>query len=836
MDTADLSMAKSGFSVTLQFMHPARHSATPHAACRQVAITIFQNDVKALPSQGLGRVVSGLLDRLMRINLIMSAWLGIAWLNPFLQAQVMPVEGGNMPKAAELTGGAAASDAGAATYVIPKETKEQKDARMKWFRDARYGMFIHWGPSSILGTETSWGRKAKRTMDCGPDAAPNGRDEVYDNLYKQFNPVKFNVDEWVKIAKDAGMKYIVFTCKHHDGFNNFHTKYTDYNIANTPFKRDIVKELADACHKAGMRFGVYYSPRDWYQPDYLVDGNKKYLELFHGHLQELLNNYGKVDIIWFDSMGGDWADWDYPKMAEIILKSQPDILSNGRIGVLQPRTKRADYDLNRLNDFQTPEQAIGGFQRNAYWESCTCLVDGQWGYKPDGLLLTKRDVLGMVLYATGGDGNLLLDVAPTPLGNFEERQIKRLKEVGDWLKDYGETIYGTRGGPYKPGYWGVCTLKGDKIFLHCLNFQGDTLVLPALGRKVLASRVLTGGKVKVAQDEKALTVTLNPKYQREYDTIVELTIDGQAFDIKPITVTGSGSLLTRFSEHQNRGKVQVKGNAPAKHWWANPCRAHQMFDDCGLTCWRPDPGTTEASVTLDLEDLATFNEALMDCDGQLDSLEVAVKDGQIWKLIGTFKKPGKQQKLQFPATTAQVIKLTFKTSSPDMFRVWEFQLNGKTKFGNRARGKTAYASSSHEAYPAEKAVDGEFGSFWSTAGGGQPAWITVDLGESMPVEMVLLYPRNVSDKVGYAFPVDFSIQVSEDNQKWIPVVTKTEYTCTDKNKGADRKIPADTVQCFPLPAVVNARYVKIEATKLKDGNQMQFQEIEVFGSKDKLTQ
>ena len=182
-----------------------------------------------------------------------------------------PVEGGNMPKAADVGGGGAALAAAASTYVMPKETREQKDARMKWFQDARYGLFITWGPSSIQGTETSWGRKAKQVMDGRPTPPPNGRDEVYDNLYKQFNPEKFNADEWVRIAKDAGMKYIVFTCKHHDGFCNFHTKYTDYNIANTPFKRDIVKELADACHKGGMRFGVYYSQRDWYQPSYLRD-------------------------------------------------------------------------------------------------------------------------------------------------------------------------------------------------------------------------------------------------------------------------------------------------------------------------------------------------------------------------------------------------------------------------------------------------------------------------------------------------------------------------------------------------------------------------------------
>ena len=246
-----------------------------------------------------------------------------------------------------------------------------------------------------------------------------------------------------------------------------------------------------------------------------------------------------------------------------------------------------------------------------------------------------------------------------------------LSVVADWLKDYGETIYGTRGGPYKPGYWGVCTLKDNKIFLHCLNFEGDTLVLPALGAKVMSSRVLTGGKVKVAQDDKSLTVTLNPKYQQECDTIVELTIDGSAFDIKPIDVPGSGSILTT-----SRGKVTLKSNVPSKHWWHNPCQVHQMFDDCLLTCWRPDPGTTEASVTLDLGKPETISRALIDCEGALDSVEIAVKEGDNWKSLATVDKPGRRQEIMLPATTAQALRLTFKTSTPELFRVWEFQFFG----------------------------------------------------------------------------------------------------------------------------------------------------------------
>ena len=593
---------------------------------------------------------------------------------PSAMAQVKAVEGGNMPKAADVSGPTTGGTGSGGIYVMPKETKEQKDARMKWFRDARYGLFIHWGPSSILGVETSWGRNGKKPMDCGPTAPPNSRDEVYDNLYKQFNPVNFDAGAWVKMARDAGMNYIVFTTKHHDGFCNFHTKHTDYSIASTPFKRDIVKELADACHKAGMRFGEYYSQRDWHHPDYLMDGNKKYLDYFHGQLTELLTGYGKVDMLWFDSQGGDWSDWDYPKMAEVILKNQPDILCNGRLGVLQGRSPRPNYDLSRLGDYQTPEQVIGGFQRDCYWESCACLVDGQWGYKPDGLLLTFREVLGMLLYSAGGDGNLLLDVAPTPLGNFEDRQIARLKEVGDWLKQYGESIYGTRGGPYKPGYWGVSTLNANKIYLHAFAFDGDMLTLPALPAKIVGSKLLTGGEVDVQQTSDALTLKVAPKYQQKADTLIELTIDGNAFDIKPIQVKNPDSLVVGWGKDKKYALVSVKSDAPPKRWWHNPCGPANMFDNCRLTSWVPDPGTTQAVVTLKLEQPTRFKNAVIECDGDLDGLDIAMPEGTNWKPLGAFAKLGGKTKLNLPETTAQTLRLTFKTHKGGEFRVWEFQL------------------------------------------------------------------------------------------------------------------------------------------------------------------
>ena len=182
-------------------------------------------------------------------------------------------------------------------------TPSGADTRMQWWRDARFGMFIHWDMSSVAGMEISWSRKATKPLDVSGHKAGYVKDPVYDNLYKQFNPVKFNATQWVQLAKDAGMKYIVFTAKHHGGFCMWDTKLTDYSIMHAPFKRDVVRELTDACHKAGIRFGLYYSPRDWHHPNYGIGDNRKYHEYIKGQLTELLSNYGQVDVMWFDSYG-----------------------------------------------------------------------------------------------------------------------------------------------------------------------------------------------------------------------------------------------------------------------------------------------------------------------------------------------------------------------------------------------------------------------------------------------------------------------------------------------------------------------------------------------------
>jgi len=390
---------------------------------------------------------------------------------------------------------------------------------MKRWQDMRFGMFIHWGPVSLTAHEIGWSRGSQTPI------------EKYDNLYKEFNPTKFNADEWVSIAKAAGMKYMVLTTKHHDGFCLFATKETDYNIMNSPFKRDVTKELADACRKQGIAFGTYYSVCDWHHPDFPrtspgggVKREKSDLDSYNRYLlaqiKELITNCGPLLTIWNDvpqDFGGRGK-----KTIKMVRELQPDILINDRTG--------------DGGDYGTPEQSIGGFNMKRPWESCmTISRRGQWawGGEKDGVKALAPCLL-MLIRAAGGDGNVLLNVGPRPDGLIDPEQANRLKEMGDWLQKYGESIYATRGGPYKPCKNVVSTRKDNKIFVHILDWPEDTLKLPALPAKIVKSSVLTGGEVNVNQTDAGIEISIPTAARKEIDTIVVLELDQPAIEIEPI--------------------------------------------------------------------------------------------------------------------------------------------------------------------------------------------------------------------------------------------------------------------------------------------------------------
>ncbi len=417
------------------------------------------------------------------------------------------------------------------------ETIEERDARMQWWRDAKFGLFMHWGPSSVAGIEISWARES-HPFD-HPGRHEKMSDETYDQLYKSFNPVKFNADKWMKLAKQAGFKYIVFTAKHHDGFSMYHTELRDYNIANTPFSRDICKELADAAHKYGLKLGWYYSTRDWSHPDYLVGDNKKYNEFYEGQVRELLTNYGEVDIMWFDHTAGTWEDYSIPQLFDMMYELQGDkLLVNNRAARFIKREQGKKYepddpDLKKLvlGDFDTPEQKIGKFQTHRAWESCMTMTrcsresgGGGWSYRPDGTTISYKEAVQTLVHTVVGDGNLLLNVGPLPTGKFPADQVKILKKMGKWLEENGESIYGTRGGPVPNGAWGGMAFKDNRIYVHILNWpeDGSPLVVPAPDEKITGHSGLNVKDPKVKVTAEGLQIDIPLKGRNEIDSIIVL--------------------------------------------------------------------------------------------------------------------------------------------------------------------------------------------------------------------------------------------------------------------------------------------------------------------------
>jgi len=423
------------------------------------------------------------------------------------------------------------------TNSISVETAEQHARRMEWWREARFGLFIHWDISSLAGTEIGWSRGGSKPLDITGHPAGFVEDPHYDNLYKKFNPQKFDAKEWVRLAQAAGMKYIVFTAKHHGGFCMWDTKQTDYSIRHTPFQRDVVKELAAACHAAGLRFGIYYSQRDWHHPDYGVGDNQKYLAYMNAQLKELLTDYGKVDVIWWDSYGkGDLVNfWKIGETFVLVKALQPDIVMNNRLAVLAHYNRQpTPY----LGDFDTPEQQLGKYQDTRPWESCMTVVrvkdGGGWSYRSDGVVCPLTDCLRMLISCATGDGNLLLDVGPDSTGVIPADQAGRLVEIGKWLATNGESIYGTRGGPWKPGQGIGSTRKGNVAYVHILEAKGDTIVLPALPHKIISASMLGGGAIKNEVADGKFILHL-PEKRDPQAIVIKSKLAGSAMDIPAIT-------------------------------------------------------------------------------------------------------------------------------------------------------------------------------------------------------------------------------------------------------------------------------------------------------------
>lgn len=510
-----------------------------------------------------------------------------------------------------------------------KETEGQRQARMKWWREARFGLFVHWGPVSLTGKVISWSRGGERRDGSGTGTIPP---EIYDNLYKHFNPSLFDAKEWVQIVKDTGMKYIVFVTKHHDGFCMWDTKLTDYKITSplSPYGRDIAGELADACHEAGIKLIWYFSLGDWYNPDYYTENHDRFTDYMLGQIRELCTNYGKIHGFWFD-LGYTKMHEDNvgQRVSNLIHHLQSGAIINNRGGI------PGDYD--------TPEGRIGTFQIDRMWESCMTL-GVHWAWKPNDEIKSFEECVYILVNTAGGDGNLLLNVGPMPDGRIEPRQVECLKEVGAWMEKYGQSIYGTRGGPFMPGDYGSSTHKDNRVYLHVLNWDDQSISLPPIGKKVINSFLLTGGKEKVKQTSDEILVTVNKRYQKNPDTIVVLELDGPACEVSPV-ITAFGSLAF--------GK---KSTASSNEENYSPDNA---FDGDDKTSWTAEAGVKQGWLEVDLGKTRTVAQAIIyeTYPGRIKEFELQYKAADKWKILYSGIGLGAQAVIRFKPVQAQHVRL-----------------------------------------------------------------------------------------------------------------------------------------------------------------------------------
>jgi len=428
--------------------------------------------------------------------------------------------------------------------VAQNDTNKQLKQTKEFFREAKFGMFVHWGVYSALGGEYQGKEYASEWIQLHARI----KADDYEKIAHSFNPVSFNPDKWMKLAKQAGMKYIVFTTKHHDGFCMFQSKYTDYNIVDyTSYKKDIVKMLSEACKKNDIKLGLYYSIVDWHHPEFPAAYSQlynfhgrpnpkadinKYADYQYNQLKELMTNYGPVSFAWFDG-GGGFKKVDRYKLLKgdsiikMIRELQPGCMINDRIG------SKADYG--------TPEQTTPGNIQDQAFETCMTMNDN-WGYaKNDNHWKSTQELVRTLIEVAHKGGNFLLNVGPDSQGNIPDSSVVRLQGMGKWLDINGESIYGTNNSLWESPSWGRSTTRFLKngnsvLYFHIYNWPKDNILLiPGLKNKSIKAFVFTqkGKKqLKISQKDQNISIDLTSVVQDKIATVVSMEVIGQKFELK----------------------------------------------------------------------------------------------------------------------------------------------------------------------------------------------------------------------------------------------------------------------------------------------------------------
>ncbi len=549
---------------------------------------------------------------------------------------------------------------GAVEQDLLQPTPEALEA----WKDMRFGMFICWGPVSLTGHEIGWSRGRETPI------------EEYDNLYKRWDPKNFDANQWVEVVKQMGARYIIFLTKHHDGFCLWDTRQTEFNVMNSPLKRDVTKELAEACKKKGIAFFPYYSTCDWYHPDFPGTGQAgrtkreehnldRYTEYLEAQSKELITNYGPLLGIWYD-VPQHFDRERGERVIRYVRGLQPSLLVNNRTGA--------------PGDFDTPEQHVGQFNRKRPWESCITLGT-QWAWKPDDHLKSYKEAIKMLVVCASGDGNLALNTNPMPDGPMEPRQVESFKEIGRWMKQYGESIYETRGGPFiapdadvrkfgsarhkfnLPGgrWWGGSTHKGNTVYLHVLRWPSDTIVLPGIGREIVSHEVLTGGTVTLNQMENTMEVSVPENERDELDTIIRIEFDKPVSDVQPVT-TGKPSLAQNCK-------------ATASGTWPDPPLGPELaFDNDTSTRWGGAPNSKDGWLAVDLGEPKTFSEIRINEEfDRIQKFELQIKNDGDWETIHMGTVVGRNFALTLDPVKAQCVRLNILEAT-DVPTIWEVKL------------------------------------------------------------------------------------------------------------------------------------------------------------------
>jgi alpha-L-fucosidase len=525
------------------------------------------------------------------------------------------------------------------------QSKTSNDAKMQWWKDAKYGMFIHWGLYAVPSGK--WGERTT----CGEWLMLEGKisRNEYAKLATQFNPTKFNAEEWVKLAKDAGQKYIVITSKHHDGFAMF--KSSDpYNVVDaTPFKRDVIKEMAEACRKYDMKFGLYYSQaQDWYHPGgavwnnkewdstHIADMNKYIDEVAVPQVKEILSTYGDVAVLWWDTPVG--MNKAMGKKLDDIVKQYPNLITNNRLG--------GGFG----GDLETPEQFIPatGFPgRN--WEVCMTL-NGHWGYNAwDDKWKSSKEVLQMLIDIVSKGGNFLLNVGPNAYGVIPEVCQDNLREIGDWLKLNGEAVYGTEASPFPYLYWGRATRKGQKLYLHVFDWPTDGKLIVPLDNKIKSAVLLANptAKLKITKIKGQIIIQL-PAYAPDKNaSVVAVDFEGEPNVLQAPTI----------------GKSVIASSCDSVS------KAVFITDNDLATKWQAVPTSKTASLEMDLGQLYSISALGVIEKGSANAVlwhrkqmfELQYFDGSEWKTAVKGSSNGAGIVQSFSKVKAQKFKLMLET-------------------------------------------------------------------------------------------------------------------------------------------------------------------------------